>query len=189
MKHIFYICLMAPLFFWACADKNTGPNTVVTPTTTCVNGSVYCDSSMYGYNQGFSAYPENPYYTNGTNGNFCKCPAGQRPVYSGQYGLGCANITALQGTAGSAIFWRYQANNDQWVNLTQASNQQGYLGNTTACYNTVAQSCLVDEPNSCGTGNMCRVIGAASRIGICTTNTLVPGSVQASGSNGNSNYR
>lgn len=189
MKRWILICWMAPLLFWACADKNTSPNPVVAPPTTCVNGAAFCDSSLYGYNQGFSAYPQNPYYTNGTNGNFCKCPVGQRPVYNGQYGLGCANITAFEGTTASAIYWRYQADNDQWVNLTQSSNVQGYFGNSTSCYSNVAQSCLVDQPNSCGAGNICRVVGGGSRVGICTTSTPLPGSVQAMGSGSNPVYR
>jgi hypothetical protein len=180
MKRWILNCLVAPLIFAACADKDSGPNPVVAPPTACINGSTYCDSSQYGYNQGFSAYPQNPYYTNGTNGNFCSCPAGQRPVYNGQFGLGCANITAMDGTAGSAIYWSWQSNNNQWVNMPQSSNTQGYFGNTTSCYKTVMQSCLVDEPNSCGAGVTCRVVGGGSRLGICTTGGTVPASPQAS---------
>jgi hypothetical protein len=182
MKRLIFAILVAPLFFGACADKESSSAAApIAPTAACMNGTTYCDASLYAYNQGFSAYPQNP-YSNPASGNFCNCPAGQRPVYNGQYGLGCMSNTAFQPYAANAAYWSWSADNNQWVNEQITSNAQGYYGNSTMCYQGVAQTCLVDQPNSCGAGLTCRVTGAASRVGVCSTTAITPGSAQAASS-------
>lgn len=178
MKSWIFTFLVLPLMFVACAEKNDGGSQVATvpPPTTCVDGSTYCNSNQYVGNQGFSAYPYNPYYYNmnyswggnaGYVGNFCNCPYGTRPVYNGQFGLGCVSNSSFQAYAGGAAYWGYGANNNQWVNIPQISNSQGYPQQQGGCYQNVAQSCFVDQLNSCGAGRVCQTTGGGSRLGIC----------------------
>jgi len=177
MKHWIFTFLVMPLILVACGDKQPA-NTIATvppPTPTCVNGTAYCNSNQYANYPGYSAYPYNPYYYNmnyawgsgGYMGNFCDCPAGTRPVYNGQFGLGCVRVSTFNAYAGGAVYWGYGANNDQWVNIPQISNTQGYTQQNSGCFQNVAQSCFVDQLNACGTGRVCQATGAASRLGIC----------------------
>lgn len=192
MKRLFIVaCILMPLYFAACGDKKNSDNTVATvpPPTNCIDGSTYCNSNQYnGYN-GFSAYPNNPYFYNtayawnsyygtggGYYGNFCNCPTGSRPVYNGQFGMGCVSVNAFQPYAHGAMYWGWGGGNSQWVNLQQISNTQGYPANN-GCYQNIAQSCFVDQANSCGVGATCQATGGGSRIGICVTaGTQYPGS-------------
>lgn len=178
MKRWLVTFLVMPLILVACADKKNGNDVAtVPPPTTCMNGSTYCNSNMYGYNNGYAAYPYNPYYYNmntiwaqgGYYGNFCNCPPGHRPVYNGQYGLGCVAIAQFQPVAYGAVYWGWGANNSQWVNMPQISNSQGYPTNRNSCFQNVAQSCFVDQANSCGTGATCQTTGGGSRLGICVS--------------------
>lgn len=190
MKRWIMACLLAPLMFAACAEENKNSAVPVAPSPGCMNGTTYCDSSQYGYHQGYAPYPQNPYFHSEQNAasayrgfnfsNLCDCPAGQRPVYNGTIGLGCVNASNIPGP-NSALYWSWQARNGQWVNVPQISNAQGYAGNSSSCYKDVAQSCLVDQPNSCGAGAMCRVTGGGSRLGICTTATTTPASPPRNG--------
>lgn len=181
MKRWILTCLVAPLFFAACDPGKSDPAPAAAPSAACMNGTTYCDSSLYGFNRGFSAYPQNP-YDNPNAGNFCSCPTGQRPVYNGQYGLGCISNSSFQAYAANAVYWTWAAGNNQWVNQPQISNTQGYFGNSSSCYKDVAQTCFVDQPNSCGTGLACIATAGASRVGICASSTLRPGSAQAAAS-------
>lgn len=187
MKNWIMSFILVPLVFVGCADdKNSNPGTtagtiatVPPPTTSCVDGSAYCNSGLYNNNNGFYAYPNNPYYHNlnyawngyfggsigGYVGNFCNCPIGTRPVYNGQFGLGCVSTMSFQAYAGAAVYWGYGANNNQWVNIPQVSNSQGYP--QSRCFQNVAQSCFVDQLNSCGPGRICQTTGGGSRLGIC----------------------
>lgn len=179
MKSWILLVLM-PLLFVACADKNGGSDATIAtvpPPATCMDGSTLCNANQYGAYPGFSAYPYNPYYynmnyawggyANGYVGNFCNCPVGTRPVYNGQYGLGCVANTTFQAYAGGAVYWGYGANNNQWVNIPQISNSQGYPQGSNGCFQNVAQSCFVDQMNSCGAGLVCQTTGGGSRLGIC----------------------
>ncbi|WP_413290188.1 hypothetical protein [Bdellovibrio sp. HCB337] len=180
MKRWFYTFLVMPLVFVACADKQGSDNTVAVapPPASCINGSAYCNSNLYGQNNGYAAYPYNPYYYNpqtvwgqgGYMGNFCNCPVGHRPVYNGQYGLGCVAISQFQPVAYGAVYWGWGADNSQWVNIPQVSNSQGYPTNrNSSCFQNVAQSCFIDQVNSCGAGATCRTTGGGSRLGICVS--------------------
>ncbi len=180
MKSWILNCILMPLaatsLIVACANNQNSGNGVATPPpppTNCVDGTTYCNSNQYYGNSGFSAYPNNPYFFNnsytwnngGNYGSFCNCPYGTRPVYNGQFGLGCVATSSFQSYSSGAIYWGLGANNNQWVNVPQISNSQGYPQNT--CYQSVAQSCFVDQANSCGAGLTCQTTGGASRIGIC----------------------
>lgn len=193
MKSWILNCILMPLFaisvIIACADKqqSSGNGAVVTvatvpPPTNCVNGTTYCNSNQYIGNAGFSAYPYNPYFYNnsamGNGGNFCNCPNGSRPVYNGQFGLGCVASSNFQSYSGGAVYWGLGAHNNQWVNVPQFSNSQGYSNNS--CYQNVAQSCFVDQANSCGVGLRCQTTGGGSRLGICVgqgATNMFPGNV------------
>lgn len=191
MKSWILSVIVMPLVFLACAEKQDSgspaevavvPPPAATPLpappTACVDGTTYCNSNLYRGNPGFTAYPHNPYFYNmryawggnfglgsGYVGNFCNCPHGSRPVYNGQFGLGCVSTANFQAYAGGAVYWGYGANNNQWVNIPQISNSQGYKSN--GCYQNVAQSCFVDQVNSCGPGLLCQTTGGGSRLGIC----------------------
>jgi hypothetical protein len=177
MKYWIFAFLVMPLVFVACADKSGSDNTVATvpPPAACMDGTTYCNSHQYGTYPGFSAYPYNPYYYNintvwgaggGYVGNFCNCPWGSRPVYNGQFGMGCVSNSAFNVYAGGAVYWGYGANNNQWVNMPQISNSQGYP-QQNGCFQNVAQSCFVDQMNACGAGRFCQTTGGGSRLGIC----------------------
>lgn len=191
MKHWIFTFLVMPLVFVACADKGGGGDQTIAavpapaPTTTCVDGTTYCNSNQYANYNGFRPYPGNPYYYNvntvwgagGYVGNFCNCPWGSRPVYNGQFGMGCVSVNTFNAYAGGAVYWGYGANNNQWVNMPQISNSQGYPQNTNnGCFQNVAQSCFVDQMNACGAGRVCQTTGGGSRLGIC----VAPGATNTS---------
>lgn len=191
MKHWIITFLVMPLMLAACAEKKGSESQVATvpPPTNCIDGSSYCNSNLYGQNNGYAAYPRNPYFYNpsyawariygyggymgGYVGNFCNCPAGHRPVYNGQYGLGCVSMAQFQPVAYGAVYWGWGANNNQWVNIPQVSNTQGYP-KSNGCFQNVAQSCFVDQVNSCGSGATCQTTGGGSRLGICVAGTTPP---------------
>ena len=170
MKHWLMTYLILPALV-ACGDKDKGNSAgtiaTVPPPTTCMSGT-YCNSNQYGQSNGYTAYPVNPYYNGSNNGSFCDCPYGYRPVYNGQYGLGCVSAATFQPYSNGAVYWGWGANNNQWVNIPQVSNTQGYPANNS-CYRNVAQSCFVDQINSCGGGATCQATGGGSRLGVCTT--------------------
>lgn len=189
MKNWIASFILMPFLIIACADdKGSNPSpaaaetiaTVPPPTTSCVDGTTYCNSHLYSNYNGFYAYPKNPYYYNlnyswnahfggnygGYIGNFCNCPVGTRPVYNAQFGLGCVSQFSFQPYISAAVYWGYGANNNQWVNIPQVSNSQGYPSQNS-CYQNVVQSCFVDQLNSCGAGRLCQTTGGGSRLGIC----------------------
>jgi hypothetical protein len=178
MKRWILSCLVMPFLFAACggnkSDSGNSTTTIATvpPPSQCMDGTTYCNANMYGQNYGYQAYPYNPYYY-GFNGyygggqyaNFCDCPGGSRPVFNGQYGLGCVNSSAFGPYASGAVYWGWGANNNQWVNWPSRSNTQPIAN--AACYGNVAQSCIVGQANTCGTGAACQPTSGASRVGIC----------------------
>lgn len=186
MKHWIVTIILLPLFFAACGGdkKNNSPQQVAVvpppaPSAHCIDGSIYCNSNYYRRNPGYTSYPYNPYYYGanytwnyfggGSYGNFCNCPSGHRPVYNGSYGLGCVAVNTFQPYAYGAVYWGWGANNNQWVNINQVSNVSGYPQNNR-CFQNVAQSCFVDQINSCGAGALCQPTSGGSRLGICVVN-------------------
>jgi hypothetical protein len=162
----------------------------------CIAGQLNCNQGLYSnyYQYGFRPYGVNPYnYNNGYAGywggrrnpyfnqyrslgynmnnlGFCNCPVGFRPVYNGGMGLGCVALNYIEPMASGAYYYglQVQANNYHWVNIGQISNTNGYPTRNT-CYDNVAQSCFVDQANSCGSSAfVCRPTAGGSRLGICT---------------------
>jgi len=170
MKRWILASLVMPLVLAACGSNNSSSGTTATvpPPTNCIDGSAYCNSNYYNQNNGYSAYPYNPYYY-GSTGNFCNCPVGYRPVYNANYGLGCVSMSSFQPYAYGAVYWGWGANNNQWVNIPQVSNTQGYPS-SSSCYQNIAQSCFVDQVNSCGAGATCQPTAGGSRLGVCLAN-------------------
>jgi hypothetical protein len=168
-----------------------------TMDNSCIAGQVNCNQQLYNnyYQYGFRPYGVNPYnYNNGYNGywnnsrnpyayyyqntygygynnlGFCNCPTGYRPVYNGGMGLGCVSLNYIQPFASGAFYYglQVQSNNYHWVNISQISNTSGYPARNS-CYDNVAQSCFVDQANSCGSSAyICRPTAGGSRLGICT---------------------
>jgi len=147
------------------------------PNANCLNGQTNCNPALYNqYNQfGFQPYGINPYQyggmsaywgMNGNYGQFCNCPAGFQPGYSGYMGLGCVNTTYLQPMTG-INYWGIQPNNYQWVNIGQVSNINGYP-QTQSCTSNLLNFCRVDQRGSCGTG-ICRPTAGGSIMGVCST--------------------
>lgn len=177
MKRWIFTFLVMPFVVVACAGDKNSDTTVATvpPPTSCVDGTTYCNSNQYAAYPGYQAYPYNPYYYQ-TNGNFCNCPWGSRPVYNGQFGMGCVSMNTFNTYAYGAVYWGYGANNNQWVNIPQISNSQGYPQQNNGCFQNVAQSCFVDQLNACGAGRVCQTTGGGSRLGIC----VAPGATNTS---------
>jgi hypothetical protein len=115
MKKLVYV--LFALFITACGGSNSGSGggkVATTPLDTrCLDGSAYCNSSVYNqYNQyGFSSYPG--YYGYGNNLSyysrvgFCNCPAGSIPVYNQWSGLGCVQNTFIRPFAGFQLYWNF----------------------------------------------------------------------------------
>jgi hypothetical protein len=194
MKKLVYIFFA--LFVAACdggGDGGGGGQVATTPLDTrCLDGSAYCNSSVYGqYGQyGWSAYPG--YYGYGNymsyyqRNGFCNCPVGSIPTYNSWTGLGCVQQTYVNMYAGMQLYWNFGigagygygsgygysgwgVNPGIQNNWQQVSNVQGY-NNGYSCGNNggnLTQSCLVDRVNSCGGGATCRPTGGGSRLGIC----------------------
>lgn len=133
----------------------------------------------YGYQNNGGVFYNNGYYGTGTspfhqlyNSNYlCNCPAGTVPTYNNYAGLGCVQSNLIGGGYGfqGYAYWGWNgSNNNQWVNIPQISNTQGY--NNSSCYNGVVQSCIVTDQATCRTGYSCRATSAASALGICVSN-------------------
>lgn len=175
MKSWLFSTIVIPFLLAACSNDNGFEKAIATvpPPTNCMNGQAYCNSYMYGQYYGYAAYPYSPNYS----GNFCDCPVGYRPVYNGITGLGCVSAAVFQPFAYGAVYWGWGANNNQWVNVPQVSNTQGYPSNNS-CYQNVAQSCFVDQYNTCSNGAICQPTSGGSKIGVCVnaaTNTTTGG--------------
>lgn len=165
----------------ACQNNNDNGTTTTPPVTTplnmsCLNGSAYCNNTIYSQYPGWMPYPgmynyAYNYLTYFNQYGFCDCPAGYTPVYNGSYGLGCVNSTLLQPYAGYYFYWQWgwgyaSAAPQTTNNYPQFSNIPGG-SNSGQCSRTLTQSCLLDQGNTCGAGATCRQVMYGSNLGIC----------------------
>lgn len=161
------ISLLA-LSLWACNDKRTdgGQGIVPGPDASCMNGSAYCNSSLYGNYYGFSRYNNSwSYYGGWNNGlaNLCGCQTGYMPTYNSSFGLGCVSASNYWG---GYIYFGWGMDSNQWINIPSVSNMQGSpVGRS--CYNGVVQSCFVNGPNTCPSGTSCNPVSGGSSLGLC----------------------
>lgn len=125
------------------------------------NGGVY-------YNNAYVGTGTSPFHQMYNNSYLCNCPVGTVPTYNNYAGLGCVQSNMLAGYQGYAYYGYNTSNNNQWTNIPQISNIQGY--NNSSCYNGVVQSCIVTDQATCRSGYSCRANSAASAIGICVSN-------------------
>jgi len=167
MRLMFFTYLAFIVLLVTSCQNNSDNNSQV--TTDCVYNPSLCQGGIYQQSPGFIPYN----YTNGygnyyTNNSayLCNCPSGTVPTYNNYGGLGCIQSNYLGGY-GYAYLSLSGANNNQWVNIPQISNVQGY--NSNGCYNGVVQSCLVSNPSTCTSGYTCRATTAASAIGLCVS--------------------
>jgi hypothetical protein len=183
MKTLVIIYLSLVILALAACQKSNQDAVVPGITTDCLNNPNLCNSGLYQQSPGFTPYNYGGgygggygfggYYNPGYNpflagsGSLCACPVGTVPTYNNYSGLGCVQSTLLYGYA--YISFGYASNNNQWTNIPQISNVSGYVNQ--GCFNSVVQSCLVGDANSCGTGSTCRINSASSRLGVCISNS------------------
>lgn len=170
------------LFVAACGSNGGSGNTVVAVTPSdlrCINGSTTCNNGAYANYAGWTTYSM-PYGNSNYNltgyfnqYGFCGCPTGYTAAYNGSMGLGCVNTQIFNQFYGSAVFMAFGGGGvTGWggggavINIPQVSNipNSAYQGN---CSRQVAQSCLLDQGNSCGAGATCRQVLSGSNLGVC----------------------
>ncbi len=124
----------------------------------------------YGYSSGYQygGYTNGPFQYLNNSAYLCNCQSGYVPTYNSYAGLGCVQSS---GNNYAYAYFSWGANNNQWTNIPQVSNYQGY--SNSGCYNGVVQSCLVDQPSTCSVGYSCRADSASSRLGLCLSNSGV----------------
>ena len=184
---IMYVALVV-LALSGCKSK-TETQAIVPPISgNCVTSQVGCQSGIYntpgytpymyngGYNNGYNSgygytnsyqygggYSNGPFYYMNNSAYLCNCGPGYVPTYNTYAGLGCVQSSNI-GSSHYA-YYSWGANNNQWTNIPQISNQN------SGCYNGVVQSCLVDQPSTCAVGFTCRADSASSRLGLCRANS------------------
>lgn len=181
-----------PFIMLACGSSKSSetPQYASTPTSmACLYGAATCDSTQYSLYYGFQTYPgfqtiyvdqelANRYSTTNSSAyysqnvtNFCNCPAGTRPVFNGQIGMGCVNTQMIATFSSRAYFWGQttasQGSSYNYVNWNQVSNMNG-SGLANGCYTDLAWACFIDVPNSCFQGYTCQAAISNSRLGICS---------------------
>lgn len=192
LRLMFFSYLILVTFMVTSCQKKNNNNDVI--TTDCLNYPQTCQTgyynqtgflpynyqgyNQYGYQNNGGVFYNNGFYGTGTspfhqlyNSNYlCNCPSGYVPTYNNYAGLGCVQSQVIGGFGfqGYAYYGYNGANNNQWVNIPQISNVQGY--NNSSCYNGVVQSCLVTNQSTCGVGFTCRATSAASALGMCVSN-------------------
>ncbi len=190
MRLFFFSYLILVTFMVTSCQKNNDSDSGVI-TTDCISYPQACQGSVYnqpgftpynynyngyGYGQQGGVFYNNGYYGSGTSpfhqmynsAYLCNCPVGSVPTYNNYGGLGCVQSSLLGGFQGYAYYGYNTSNNNQWTNIPQISNVQGY--NNSSCYNGVVQSCIVNDQSTCRSGYSCRASSAASAIGICVSN-------------------
>ncbi len=185
------ILLASTLAIVGCNKSKSDNNAT---STQCLQDPYYggCNNSVYNnyYGYGYQSYPYggmpgytsdpnsiyryqlNNYYTNSYGaGNYqlCSCPSGTRPVYNGNWGIGCAAQSAIPQYA-PVYYWSWSANNtanNQYVNWGQVSNINPSVNSNSGCYSNVAWSCLVGQVNQCPSGSTCQATAQNAPIGVC----------------------
>lgn len=189
LRFVFFAYLfLVTLLITSCQKSNSNNSAV---NAQCVHNPSLCNQGIYhgtpgysaynygygngygnyGYNNGYSAY--GPFHQINNSAYLCNCPAGSVPTYNSYGGLGCVQ-TGYIGGYGYA-YLGYGANNNQWTNIPQISNIQGY--NNNGCYNGVVQSCIVTQANTCSAGYTCRPTSGGSAIGLCVNGAQSGGTI------------
>src|SRR5690606_34847606 len=117
-------------------NSNTTTTTLATTplTTNCLNGSTYCNNSLYGNNNGWMAYPgmyNYAYnYTNYFNRyGFNNCPYGYMATYNNSYGLGCVNQQLVRPYSGFYTYWQWGTGSTGWGQLNSMYSAPQYPNN------------------------------------------------------------
>jgi hypothetical protein len=185
MKTLFVVYIALLVLAMSACQKSNQDATAPGITTDCLYNPYACNQGLYQQSPGFVPYStSNYYYGGGSNyggyyggtynpfgyGNnsayLCNCPNGSLPTYNNYSGLGCVQSSYISGSFYAS--YGYSANNNQWTNIPQISNQVGYTNN--GCYNGVVQSCVVTDPRTCQLGYTCRSSDASSYLGVCVSN-------------------
>lgn len=194
-----WIIMFMTLFMISCQEDSGGsgantagtPNStqnVVTPLSTgCLDGTNFCNNTVYNHHTGFIPYPgmyNQAYnYMHRFNRGFCDCPGGYMPVYNSSYGLGCVRQQLLQPYSGFFLYWKWGSGAIGWgyatnygvhapqvtINYPQYSNIPSASNSVSSCSKNLTQSCLMNQPNSCGTVATCRQVVAGSSLGVCVS--------------------
>lgn len=185
MRLLFFSYLILVTFMVTSCQKNNDTDEGAI-TTDCLNYPQACQTGYYNqpgfqpynygygqqggvfYNNGYVGTGTSPFHQMANNSYLCNCPVGTVPTYNNYAGLGCVQSNMLAGFQGYAYYGYNTSNNNQWTNIPQISNMQGY--NNSSCYNGVVQSCIVTDQATCRSGYSCRANSAASAIGICVSN-------------------
>jgi hypothetical protein len=138
-----WLLLILTVFAVACQNNDGGggggavaTTNVTTPLTSCIDGSTYCNNSIYSQTQGFMPYPgmygyAYNYMSQFSQNGFCNCPSGYNPVYNGTYGLGCIQARLLQPYSGYYMYWQLNAGST-WTSGWGYANPNGYNGYNAA---------------------------------------------------------
>lgn len=149
-------------------------NNVCVADPTCKPGSGYNGAAYQNY-PGYTPYGYGqPFYYYNNNSYLCNCPYGSVPTFNSYTGLGCFSVRQLSFKPNFSAFFYLSWGNNQWSHLPQLYK---YNYNTGAgyCYNGAAQSCMVNQPNSCPSGYQCRpnipvLNSSTSSLGLCVAN-------------------
>lgn len=193
LRLFFFTYLILVTFMVTSCQKNNDSDEG-TITTDCLNYPQACQTNVYNqpgftpynyngngygygqqqggvfYNNSYVGTGTSPFHQLNNSAYLCNCPGGSVPTYNNYGGLGCvqSNLLNSGGFQGYAYYGYNTSNNNQWTNIPQISNIQGY--NNGSCYNGVVQSCIVTDQATCRSGYSCRASSAASAIGICVSN-------------------
>lgn len=193
MKRLIYL-LFTVFALAACQpgdDGNTAGNKVATTPLelSCINGTANCNNAAYGnYGYGWTTYTYPGAYNYTYNYNnifvqqgFCGCPSGYLPTYNGSYGLGCVSQQLLQPVWNNFYFWSYSygytygysyvpSAPQMTINHPQYSNIPTNSNSYSSCSQTLTQSCILSQGNTCGVGATCREVLSGSNLGVCVRN-------------------
>ncbi|WP_041577954.1 hypothetical protein [Bdellovibrio bacteriovorus] len=180
----------------ACQPGNDGGgnNTVTNPgqiATTplqlpCINGTAYCNNGAYANYQGWMPYPGMYNYAYNYSNifaqqGFCGCPSGYLPTYNGTFGLGCVQQQLIMPYWNDYFFWSYgygwgfgymsiPSAPQMTINHPQYSNIPTNSNSFSSCSQTLTQSCVLSQGNTCGVGATCRQVLSGSNLGVCVKN-------------------
>lgn len=187
MKRLIYL-LITVFALAACQpgdDNGTGNKQATTPLElNCLNGTTYCNNQPYANHYGWMPYPGLYNYAYNYNNvfiqqGFCGCPSGYLPTYNGSYGLGCVSQQLLQPFYGYYFYWTYgygytygyaPSAPQATINIPQYSNIPANSNSYSSCSQTLTQSCILSQGNTCGVGATCREAIVGSNLGVCVRN-------------------